>query len=639
MNTMRNTLPAMSLAALLLGACTATRLAQADKAFDRMAYAKAAEKYENALVNARAADLHQHRAALLRAADAHRRNHDHARAKLRYQLAATMGGLTAEENQRYGEVLLALGDRGGAAQRFTEVLLSNPENHAAQDLLASCGAIDGFYADTLHYAVSELPMTGVSSAFCAVPYADGIVIAADKPAGLDKSNPWNGRGFLDLYFVRKHTAVTWDPPTPLAGEVNGPYHEGPAVFSADGRTMFFTRSNYMKVKLLKDEGDVSHLKLFRATRDANGRWSDLHAFGHNGEDFSTGHPALSADGRTLYFASDRPGGIGGSDIWRSVNNGDGWGAPENLGPTVNTPGDELFPGVAGDALYFSSTAHRNMGGLDIFMTVNENGDWSEPRNLGYPVNTSRDDFAFTLSADAKTGYLSSDRTGIDRVFQFFVRQPLFWLEGNVFSDLDNAYLPMAEVTLTNLDTDEDSTMTTGEDGHFKFRLMPNTDYHLEVAAKGMLTEARDISTKGLAAGKTMQQDFLLRSALVNSTFTLKNIYFDYDKWDIRPDAATELDKLLAVIKANPRLTFELGAHTDSRGGDLYNLVLSDARAHSAEDYLIRSGVDPTRISSKGFGEEVLVNSCADGVNCSEEQHQANRRVEVRITSVKELAQQ
>jgi outer membrane protein OmpA-like peptidoglycan-associated protein len=625
--------------AFLLAACSGMRLSQADKAYERMAYATAAGRYEKVFAAASHPERErQLRPAMLKAADAFRRNHVLSSAAAYYRRAAASGELDAETAFHYGEVLLALGEREKAAEQFMNVLAVRPEHRAAQDLLASCGPNDDLFADSGRYAISELPVQGVAAAFAAVPFRDGIEITGEPVGGMDRANPWNGKGFLDLFFVKKHTAVTWEPARALPGEVNGTYHDGPAVFSPDGRTIYFTRSNYLNGKLGKDGRNVSHLKLFRATLDARGNWTDLHAFGHNGEDFSTGHAALSADGRTLYFASDRPGSLGGSDIWRCVNNGTGWGQPENLGPVINTPGEELFPTVSGDALYFSSTAHRNLGGLDVFMTKNTASGWSPPVNMGYPVNTTRDDLAFVLNADGKTGYLSSDRSGTDRVYQFFIQEPILWVEGNVFGEPEGGLLPNAAVTLTNLLTAEDTSYITTDDGHFKFRLAPNVPYELQAVLAGRMAEKRIVNTSGMASGTTLTEDFHLLRAEVDVRFALENIYFDYDMWDIRPDAAVELDKLVRIIEANPNLTFELGAHTDSRGGDLYNLVLSDARARSAEDYLIRSGVDPQRLTAKGFGEEILVNGCADGVPCSEEQHQANRRVEVRISSVKEMAQ-
>ena len=248
--------------------------------------------------------------------------------------------------------------------------------------------------------------------------------------------------------------------------------------------MYFTRSNYYKFKLQKDAGDVSHLKLFRATLGDDGKWEDLHEFAYNGENFSTGHAALSADGRTLYFASDRPGGLGGSDIWRCVNNGTGWQTPENLGPRINTSGDELFPTMVGDALYFSSSAHQNMGGLDIFVTNWTGFDWAEPRNMGYPVNTPFDDLGFIMNTDGKTG-LPEQRPHRDRSRLSVLRAgSIFYVEGTVSGDTMPPYLPHVVVTLTDLFTQEDTTFVTAPDGHFRFRMKPNAQYRLRGGQEG-----------------------------------------------------------------------------------------------------------------------------------------------------------
>jgi len=638
-STMKRTIVPLGCMAFL-GACTTVRLAQADKAYERMAYEKAAMLYDRTLGQATdPAQVQANHEAMLRAADAHERNREMTQAAAWYERASSTSPLESEHAFRYGQVLMALNDMPAAEEQFMSVLSTDPENHVAQDLLASCRSYIAFYADTSRYVVSEVPMSGTGSAFCAVPYKDGIVVAGDQPPGIQRENPWNGQSFLDLYFVQKHTAVTWEKAVPLGGEVNGPFHEGPAVISSDGRTMYFTRSNYYTYRLQKDRDDVSHLKLFRATLNDRNEWADVREFAYNGTDFSTGHAALSADGNTLYFASDRPGGIGGSDLWRSVNNGDGWGTPENLGPTINTPGDELFPTVVGEALYFSSTAHQNMGGLDIFVSNREGTGWAEPTNMGYPINTRFDDFAFTMNSDGKSGYLSSDRTGTDRIHQFFVQEPVFMVEGLVFDETGNEFMPNTQVVLTNLQTDSDTSMITANDGKFRFRMDPNSRYRLQVSHEGMLSETREISTEGMAASKLFSEEFRMKPVEMNRSFVVENIYFDYDKWDIRPDAASELNKLVRVFNDNPQLTFELSSHTDSRGGDVYNLVLSDARANATVDYLIRAGVSPDRLVAKGYGEEVLTNKCKDGVTCSEEEHQANRRTEFKVVKVKELASQ
>lgn len=262
----------------------------------------------------------------------------------------------------------------------------------------------------------------IRNVFSATPYKQGLLVVGEQDAPLATTNPWNGMSYLDLYYSEKKTIVTWLEAQPVPGKVNGTYHEGPVAISADGKTMYFTRSHYTDRKLAKDEDDVSHLMLFRATLNGEAEWDDVRAFAYNGLDFSTGHPALSADGRTLYFASDRPGGHGGTDLWMSSDNGTGWTEPVNLGPTVNTPGNELFPTINGNTLYFASTAHENMGGLDIFSTTLQHERWTEPENLGYPMNTVHDDFAFVMEEGGNSGYLSSDRSGNDRIHAFTLNE-------------------------------------------------------------------------------------------------------------------------------------------------------------------------------------------------------------------------
>ncbi|MFT3886414.1 MAG: OmpA family protein [Flavobacteriales bacterium] len=630
---MKPILPSLLCAAVLLSSCADHHIHKGDQAYALMAYAKAERHYT------RAKDKLAERAVLLRAADAARRQNHMPQAAELYQKAEALGVLSGDDAFRYGQALMATGRTQEAEQHFLSVLQERPEDRAAQDLYASCAGYRSFYADTTHFTVSELPLPGISTCFSAIPYKNGLVFAGEREAPGYKANPWNGMSFLDLYYANKHTLANWDKAEPLKGVVNGPYHEGPAVFSADGRTLYFTRSNYYKRKLNKDASDVSHLKLFRAQLDDHGEWSGLHEFAYNGETYSVGHPALSADGRTLYFASDMPGGFGGSDIWKCVDQGSGWGKPENLGAMVNTPGNELFPTVNGDALYFSSTAHDNMGGLDIFEMHPEGDHWSAPRNMNYPINTPHDDFAFVMDSTGKSGFISSDRNGRDRVHVFFLNEPTFMVEGFVTDDSTGLYLPNTLVTLTDLVTDQDTSIMTGADGKFNLKLAANRPYTVKAEHEGMLTRTQLVSTVGLTANTTLHADLRLTALELNKPIAVNNIYYDYDSWDIRPDAAIELDKVAKVFIDNPLLTFELSSHTDSRGGDTYNLVLSDARARSAVDYLIRKGVDPQRVTARGYGESMLMNRCSNGVKCTEEEHQANRRTEFRVTSVKEVAQQ
>jgi outer membrane protein OmpA-like peptidoglycan-associated protein len=256
--------------------------------------------------------------------------------------------------------------------------------------------------------------------------------------------------------------------------------------------------------------------------------------------------------------------------------------------------------------------------------------------MNAPINTSHDDFGFVMEEGGKTGYLSSDRDGGDRIYTFTMYEPTFILDGVVMDD-SSRYLPNMVVTLTDLANMQDTSITTGADGHLSFRLKANSDYRLKAERSDMMTSSRAITTRGLSRSDTLHVAFNMQPVIFNKAFALEEIYYDYDKWDLRPESTNALDKVVRVCQENSDLTFELSAHTDSRGSDTYNLVLSDARANSAVNYLIQHGVAPDRITARGYGETLLRNKCSNGIKCTEEEHQANRRTEFKITGIREVA--
>lgn len=611
---------------MVLQSCTSFRMQQAHQAYDLMQYPRAERLYEEVLPKK------EDRSARARLADSYRRHNDWTKALVNYAQLYAAHPLSGDTALQFGEVLMALGEHDEAADLFLRVLQQTPENRRALDLYESTQGYSSFYKDSDRFFVNRLTIPGVASAFAGIPYKNGLLFTGERDLIARGASPWNERSYLDMYHTVSKTEVTWLVAEPIPGLVNGPYHDGPAVLSNDGSTLYFTRSNYLKRKLQKDDGNTSHLKLFRAKMDSTGEWSDLHAFAYNDEEWSTGHPALSADGKVLYFASDRPGGFGGSDIWQCRDIGTGWGKPENLGPTVNTPGNELFPVINANTLHFSSTGHINMGGLDIFETQEINGSWSDPINLNAPINTTRDDFYFVLDSTGKSGYLSSDREGVDQIYAFTLYDPVFYMDGFVTDDEDRS-LPNVEVVLSEIGTENSDIMLTGPDGKFAFPLKANTEYAVQAVSDDHLTKTVQLSTKGLTQSDTLHAELKMSNLKVGESIAVDNIYYDYDKWDIRPDAAIQLDKLLGFFQDNPDVTFELGSHTDSRGGDTYNLVLSDARANSAVNYLIQHGVNPDRVTAKGYGEGTLVNGCRNGVKCTEEDHQANRRTEFTVVGI------
>lgn len=626
----KHILPALC-AAGLLASCANYHVRKGEQAMALMAYAKAERHFDKALAK------HQERSVLVNDASAEFKQNKVDESLAHYAAAHQIAPLTGEDAFNYGKLLMAAGRYADAEPLLVQALKDQPERTGIPELIGACQGYRSFYKDSSKYAVRLLDMPGLASAYSAVPHGNGLLFVGISGNAQGQPDPWSGMAYADLFQVDIAADGTAGVPQAIGAPVNGPFHEGPAVVSADGKTLFFTRSNYYKGKQLRKGTDnVSNLKLFRAILDSSGKWADIHEFGYNGDNYSLGQPALSADGKTLYFTSDMPGGFGGKDIWSSIDNGTGWGKPVNLGPTINTPGDEMFPTVVGGVLYFSSTAHNNMGGLDIFETHRQGDTWSEPQNMGYPVNTTRDDFGLWLDRSGSSGYLSSSRSGQDRIYALEVHDPEFALEGTV-TNADGTPVPFAFVTLNNLAELMNAQDTADAHGRFKFKLDPNSAYTLTAEHDGLMRRSTFTSTIGLAMSTTLQENLSLDSLVLNMPIAAPNIYYDLDKWDIRPDAAKELDKLVHVFKDNPSLTFELSSHTDSRGGDTYNLVLSDARARSAVDYLVRQGVQADRLVARGYGETKPVNGCVNGAKCTEEEFQANRRTEFKVISKDDAA--
>lgn len=614
-------------AVLLLSSCASYHARQGDQSMSLLAYHEAENHYRKALK--RDAD----RDVLLRAAMAATKQNKVEQANEYYATAESLAPLAGEDAYAYGRSLMAIGDYAQAEAMLKRAWENSSNQADVAELIGACQGYLSFYTDSSRYGARLLPFPGLSSAYSPTPFGNGLLFTGQQQASMGSRDPWSGQSFADLYTLELDGDGTAGQPMPLKGAVNGPYHEGPGVVSADGRTLYFTRSNYYGRKLLKNEDNVSNLKLFRATRQENGEWGEISEFAYNSDQYSIGHPALSQDGRTLYFTSDMPGGHGGKDLWYCMDMGAGWSRPVNMGATINTSGDEMFPTVVGDAFYFSSTAHANMGGLDIFETHREGDYWSEPRNMGYPVNSSRDDFGLWLDGTGTRGFLSSSRSGTDWIYRVEVRQPTFALEGTIYNAETGQPLPNTTVILQNIADLMRLEVKTDDNGRYQFDLDANRAYIIRAQAEDMLNQSTMVGTVGMGISTTLRADMHLHPMVLDKPIVVPNIYYDYDKWEIRPDAARELDKLAQVFLDNPSLTFELSSHTDSRGSDLYNLVLSDARARSAVDYLIRRGVPQERLIARGYGETILVNACSNGATCTEEQHQANRRTEFKVVSL------
>ena len=450
-----------------------------------------------------------------------------------------------------------------------------------------------------------------------------------------KKYHWDDQPFLDVYKAEL-VGNTIKNAKILEGDVNTKYHEGGVALSADGKRLYFDRNDYLDGKYVKDENGVNQINLYYSEL-VNGGWKGVYPVPFNNSEYSVGHPALSPDGKTLYFASDMPGGFGGSDLYRVAINEDGsFGTPENLGGNVNTVGKELFPSLdSNGTLYFTSNGHIGLGGLDVFKAEAQNGSFGAVENLGNGANSAGDDFAFVYNPETESGFVSSNREGgkgLDDIYQVTPKVP----PCDVIIDVlvVNAYTdePLfgARVSLGDGSSERLSTIQTSESGTGQLTGACNTALTVSAQYAGFEPETIDIGPSG---NVTMSKTLKLKpveAIIVDDKIELETILFDYNKSDIKPQAAFELDRLVGIMNKYPKLVVRVESHSDTQGEADYNRSLSERRAQATVQYVIDQGIDAARISGQGFGEDQPVVDCGD--NCTEEDHEKNRRSEFIIVN-------
>lgn len=458
---------------------------------------------------------------------------------------------------------------------------------------------------------------------------------------------WNNQPFLDLYQINKASENAKNTISKMPKVINSKYHESTAVYTKDGNTMYFTRNNYTNKEYKQDEQGTNKLKLYRATRE-NDTWK-VEELPFNSDQYSVAHPALSVDEKTLYFASDMPGGKGQSDLYKVAIKGTEFGTPENLGDKINTESRETFPFISKDnKLYFTSDGHVGLGGLDVFVsTIDRANDFGEVFNLGRPINSPADDFTFIINETTGAGYFASNREGgigDDDIYSFTRTEKIIskcsqTIEGIVVDEETSNPIPNAKVLLLDSDNNIIENIFAKDDGSFSFVLNCNTQYSVRGSKEEYSTAEKSFGTTNelsktfkktlfLSKGTTLEKPVLasVGSDLVK-ILGLSPIYFDLDKDEIRGDAEIELRKVLAIMELYPTMKIDVRSHTDSRADDDYNMDLSNRRAKSTINFLISNGIDASRLSGKGYGETRHVNRCSNGVSCSEYEHQLNRRSE------------
>ena len=441
------------------------------------------------------------------------------------------------------------------------------------------------------------PSSDYAAAYAGVRDNEIFFTSTRKGATGKKKNPITGEYYADIFRVTYNLQKNrWDKPQ-LVDEllqINTFDEDGAASFDSKGETMYFTRCRY-------DKDQERGAEAYSAT-ELSGVWGNPIRVEIGKDSLMVAHPSVSADGKTIYFVSDRPGGIGNNDIWMAEKtNGESWGKAVNLGPEINTPGNEMFPYIRGNGeLYFASNSHPGLGGFDIFKAVKDkDGKWIV-ENMKAPINSAGDDFAISFYPEEDRGLFTSNREGSrgDDIYSFILPPKVYQIEGDIFNKENNARINGATVRL--IGTDGTMLRLTAENGKFQFKLKPNVEYVVAAYKKGYLNGKAVASTVGLEEGK----EFKVRLDLtpVETPISIDNIYYEFAKWDLLPESKNALDSLVELLTLNPTTVIELMAHTDCIGDDASNFDLSQKRAQSVVTYLISKGIQPGRLIGKGYGE-------------------------------------
>lgn len=512
--------------------------------------------------------------------------------------------------------------------------------------------LDIIQAESGKFLLFTQTINGSDSEFAPAFYGDKVTFASNRKAattlGTSKVHDWNDKPFYDLYEVGRVDNSSLKDVDEFSKKINTNFHESTAVFTSDLQTMYFTRNNFTKRNYQTDANGVNRLKLYRAVKKGN-NWSEAEELPFNSNEYSVAHPALSPDGSILYFSSDMPGSAGSADIWMVKVLGDNtYGTPVNLGKEVNTDGRDTFPFVShSNMLFWASDGRPGLGGLDIYAIQLDAA--GKPKdgifNIGEPVNSNHDDFTFIIDEDMKYGFFASNRptgSGEDDIYGFIMNEDLARLcaptltgtlkEKNTKEPIQDAVVSLRDTNNTIL-----KQVKTDFNGIYDFGTIDcGSSYLIRGVAVGYDTVEERFTAPNKTEAVVKNLEVLNNKLDPNNikvgddlakVLNIPMIYFDFDKSNIRPDAEVELQKILSVMQEYPNMVIDIRSHTDSRASFAYNVALSDRRAKSTRAYLIRKGISASRLKAAGYGEYQLVNECADGVQCTEEEHQLNRRSE------------
>lgn len=604
-----------------------SNLKRVNKLFEMRAYKDAAEIYEtkerNQEVLQNLADSYYYNASLQKAVKTYR------------ELFVEYGdSIDIDYHFRFGQALKGVKNYK-EADRHLSMYYNKPVNTTA--------FIESVEKTTPHvFNLKQIENKNSSGDFGLSFFGDDKVAFASARNSENPAYSWNNLPYLDLYHATLSDANTLEDIQAFSDAINTNSHESNAVITKDGKTMYFNRTNETRKRT--DEERIAHIKIYKAEM-VDGVWTNVTALPFTSNSYSTEHPALSKDEKTLYFASDMPGTFGSFDIYKvAINDNGTYGEPINLGAKVNTKHREQFPFISEyNVLYFSSIGHEGYGGLDVFRSNLVNGEFDKPVNLGGSVNSNLDDFAYVVREKDNMGYVSSNRTGHDRIYGFVREEnPLtkYQVEGIVQDRNSKELLTGSLVTLFDESDTVIQDTIVGDDAYYIFKIEPNKKYKVRGTRKAYIPQDVEFSTD--SKGKIQHNIYLSLESYADAEervkenekgdvqVQLEKIFFDFDKSEIREDAAKTLNVLVDLMKKYPSMEVEVSAHTDARGPDEYNLNLSKRRAASTLEYLVSQGIERNRLKSIGYGEMQPLNKCVKEGICDDDEYDINRRCEFTI---------
>ncbi|PKB16190.1 OmpA family protein [Flavobacterium sp. 5] len=623
-----------------------TTLAKAEKKYDRFAYVDAIDNYEKV-----AEKGYQDEKMFQKLGNAYYFKAELPQALKWYdQLFNVYPNQEAEYFYRYSQALKSSGDYTKADQMLEQFVQKIQNDKRGELFKENRNYLDEIKANSGRFQVVDAEVNSEFSDYGSSFLGTKLVFASARDTGgvSKKIFKWTNKSFTNLYWAEIIPDGGMGKPQRFERKINSKFNESTPVFTQDGKTMYFTRNNFLEGKRGRDTDKNTLLKLYKVILNSDGQWSDVVELPFNSNNYSVAHPALSIDEKTLYFASDMPGTYGQSDLFKVMINADGtYGAPENLGPEVNTEGRETFPFISSDnELYFASDGRPGLGGLDVFVAkIEADNSYYGIQNVGEPINSKQDDFAFIINSKNRNGFFSSNREGgkgFDDIYRFVEDKKLTCdqsLSGLV-TDLDfRQILIGAKMSLFDSNFKLLQVTQTDTSGRYNFSVNCGKTYYIRGEKEEYQTKEEAVRTKFFSGNKDFPIVLERRIKPITvgtdlaKTLNIPMIYFDLDKAFIRKDASYELAKVVVVMEQYPELKIEVRSHTDSRQSAKYNEKLSDKRAKTTVDWLIENGINSSRLIGKGYGESQLINQCADGVKCTEEEHQANRRSEFIIVSM------